>query len=155
MIVGEGPNLNKLMVKAEKLKLSRSVIFIGPVDNEELPAYYNASDIFVMPTLTVEAFPYVLMEAMACGKPVVVSSIGGSVAEISEGKNGLMFSPGDIDGLIEKVVQLIDDAQKRDVLSREGRRKVVEKYSVDRMVTDTLAVMGEAVLSGRRRIQEV
>ncbi|NOY68273.1 MAG: glycosyltransferase family 4 protein [Deltaproteobacteria bacterium] len=149
LIAGQGEYLEALKDIVEKSGLNDRVIFTGFVTHDEAVAYYNAADIFVMPTLTIEGLPFVLLEAMSCGTPVIASQIGGNDSLLSDKVDGLLVEPGNIESLAENIGRLINDRGTRDALSGKARRKIVEKYSVDRMVARTLAVMESAVSSGR------
>jgi len=148
IIAGEGDYLARLRDIAEKSGMKERIVFTGFIPHDEAVAYYNAADVFVMPTLTVEGLPFVLLEAMACGTAVIASRIGGNSRLISDKVDGLLVEPGNINDLACNIERLINDLRMRDAISRKGRRKVVEKYSVECMVENTLAVMEEVVLSG-------
>jgi glycosyltransferase involved in cell wall biosynthesis len=150
IIAGQGEYLETLRELTRKSGVNDRVTFVGFVSHAEAVAYYNAADVFIMPTLTIEGLPFVLLEAMSSGTPVIASRIGGNRSLLSDGVDGLLVESGDVDDLTEKIERLISDRQMRDALSREGRRKIVEKYSIERMVAGTLAVMEETVLSGKR-----
>jgi glycosyltransferase involved in cell wall biosynthesis len=152
IIAGQGEYLETLQDIARKSGVNDRVIFSGFIPHDEAVAYYNAADVFIMPTLTIEGLPFVLLEAMSCGTPVIASRIGGNASLLSDGVDGLLVEPGDVNDLTEKIGRLISDRQMRNTLSCEGRRKIIEKYSVARMVAGTLAVMEETVLSGNRQI---
>ncbi len=92
LIVGEGSDRNRLEAKVEKLDLSDRVIFTGYVSESEKIAHYNLADVYVMPS-TGEGFGIVLLEAIACGVPVVGSSVGGSREALLEGQLGRLADP--------------------------------------------------------------
>lgn len=143
IIVGEGNNLVPLKELATALGLSREVIFTGPVDNLETCTHYNAADIFILPTLTVEGLPFVLLEAMACGKPVIASDIGGNCEVINHGKNGLLIRPGDITKLADEIISLIKNRNRADNLGIEAEATVKNQFSIDRMIRFTEQLMFE------------
>ena len=82
-------------------------------------------DIYVSTSYS-ESLPDVLRDAMAAGKPVVASNVGGTF-ELINGKNGFMFEPGDIDSLAKYIKQLIQDSKLRESMGRHGKL-IIEKY---------------------------
>jgi len=134
MVVGEGESLERLKAMAIRLGLSESVIFTGSVDNAETASYYNASDIFVFPTLTVEGLPFVLLEAMACGKPVIASEIGGTGEAIRGGENGILIKPGDKAAMTRQIAALIHDRNLAERLGSAAKATVRLYFSIERMI---------------------
>lgn len=134
LIVGEGEYLGHLQAMAGRLGLSGSVIFTGPVDNVETASYYNASDIFVFPTLTVEGLPFVVIEAMACGRPVIASEIGGTVEVIRNGENGILVKPGDRLAFTDNVAKLISDRRMAECLGRAAEATAKRDFCIKRMI---------------------
>ena len=145
ILVGTGPYLQKLKDKAKKMGIKNHVIFAGRVSDEELPKYYNLADIFVFPTLRVESFGLVLAEAMACEKPVIASRIGGIPTVIEDNKDGILIEPGNLKELKEKIVEVLEDKELAKRLGKNARKKVVERFSLDRMVEDTVKVYEEVL----------
>lgn len=145
VIVGSGPYLQSLKRLSVKLNISNNVIFTGQVPQQKLPKYYNLADVFVFPTLRVEAIGLVLLEAMACGKPVVASKIGGVLSVIEHGKDGILVEPGDPDGLKNAILKLLDDENLRKKLGSVARKKIVKSFSVNYMVNRTINLYQELV----------
>lgn len=137
MVVGGGESLDRLKAAASRLGLSESVVFTGPVDNAETASYYNASDIFVFPTLTVEGLPFVVLEAMACGKPVIASEIGGTVEAIRDGENGILIRPGDTPAMARQIAALIHDRNRAERLGRAAEATVRRDFDIERMIERT------------------
>ncbi len=145
VLVGFGPQFNKLKNLAEKLKVTEDVAFTGKIPHEELQFYYNLADVFVFPTLRVEGGPLVIPEAMACERPVIASRIGGIPTVIEDHKDGILVEPGNLKELKERILEVLNDEELAKMLGKNARKKVVEKYSVDRMVEDTIAVYGKVL----------
>ena len=150
IIAGDGEYEDDLKSAVRRAGVHDRVLFPGFVRHDTAVGYYNAADVFLMPTLTIEGLPFVLLEAMACGKPVIASAIGGNRTVISDGENGILVDPGRPEILAENVADLLQDRKKVDVLSKSARATVVKKYSVDRMVADTLSIMSSAVTARKR-----
>lgn len=106
VLIGDGEYLPVLRKLAKTIGVFNRVHFLGAIDNSELPQYLNMGDVFIQPTIGNEAFGITIIEAMACGVPVVASRNGGIVDIVDEKTNGLMFETGNIDEMklvIEKV----------------------------------------------------
>ena len=130
LIVGDGDLRKDYEKTAVEQGVADRVFFIGRVSDEQLPIYYAASDIGILPSWTMgEAFGIVLLEAMACGKPVISSNLPGVRTVVSDGEDGLLAKPGDIADLKEKIQTLIDNPQLRQEMGQRGRAKVEEKYA--------------------------
>ena len=125
-IVGGGPQLEDLKATASGAGLAGRVIFCGPKRNSEMPAYYNAADIYLNPTLRLEGLPVVIAEAMACGLPCVVSRTGGTGSTIEDGKSGFFVKPGETEGFKSRLSELLKDAGLRGRLASEARAKAVK-----------------------------
>jgi glycosyltransferase involved in cell wall biosynthesis len=135
MVVGAGPGLERLRRQVANEGLQAAVIVVGPVDNRQTVDYYNCADVFLMPTLTVEGLPYVLLEAMACGLPVVATRLGGNTNVIVNGQNGLLVEPGNKDQLTDALDRLCRSAGLRRRLAAAARETIRKKYTTDKMVT--------------------
>ena len=83
-LVGDGPEKNGLRKLVEKLELENNVIFLGVVKHEQLPKLLNAMDVFVLPAISMEGFSNSMLEAMACGLPIVTTPIGAGPEVIKE-----------------------------------------------------------------------
>jgi len=145
IIVGTGPYLQKLKGMAVKLGIENHVIFAGRVSDEELPKYYNLADVFAFPTLRMEGLPLVVPEAMACEKPVIASRIGGIPTVIENNKDGILIEPGNLKELKERIMEVLRDEELAKKLGKNARKKVVERFSLDRMVEDTIKVYKEVL----------
>jgi glycosyltransferase involved in cell wall biosynthesis len=118
--------------------------FVGWLSQEQLPRQLHAADVLVMPTVAQEALGRTAVEAMAAGRPVVASRIGGLPATVLDGATGLLFEPGDPDDLARKLEALLDDPGLRQRLGLAGRRRFEEHYlSRD---TNPYAVRGHELL---------
>ena len=106
------------------------VRFHGHATPDVFRAYYRRATVFVMPSL-FENCPYTLLEAMACGKPTVVSRAGGMTEMIDDGKTGLLFETGDSISLAEKVIELLKSPSRRSELGQAAREAILQRYSLD------------------------
>jgi phosphatidylinositol alpha-mannosyltransferase len=122
----------------EKMELTDTVVFVGFVPSDELPSYYRSADIFCAPATGGESFGIVLLEAMACGKPVVATSIQGYASVLNNGEEGLLVPPQDKDSLAKALLTLLHDKSLRLQMGSKGIVEA-EKYSwpnVARQVMD-------------------
>lgn len=110
------------------MNLSDHVVFTGYVPGDELPSYYRSADIFCAPATGGESFGIVLLEAMACGKPVVATNIDGYASVLADGEEGLLVPPRDEDALAEALLKLLQDKSLRSSMGGKGLTKA-EKYS--------------------------
>lgn len=104
------------------------VTLTGYIEYEHLRNLLTASDIFVLPSRE-EGSPMSLNEALASGLPAIGSNVSGIPAQIKEGRNGLLFEPGDVDGLRSALQTLIADPEKRESMATESRRLAESKFS--------------------------
>jgi glycosyltransferase involved in cell wall biosynthesis len=125
LIVGEGTLRHQLEELAHKLGVAKNVRFVGSVPNMEMPKFLGVSDIYVSTSLS-DTTSVSLVEAMACGLPVLVTELEGNMEWVKNGMNGFLFSKGDFKALAEKIIYLLRDEDTR---RRFGviNRKYVEK----------------------------
>jgi glycosyltransferase involved in cell wall biosynthesis len=122
VILGEGPERAKLQAQAEKLLIASRVHFLGTVDNP-FPWYRQAA-CFVLSS-RYEGFPNALLEAMACGCPVVSFDCQYGPSEIiQDGVSGLLIREGDVDGLTQAIHRVLHDAQLRIDLQHGAKERV-------------------------------
>jgi glycosyltransferase involved in cell wall biosynthesis len=141
VIVGDGEEREGLEGLSRQLGLERRVIFAGPQPHEKVALYLAAADAFLFPTERDEAAPLVLPQAMACGRPVVASRIGGITEVIGDsGECGILIPPGDAPALARAMRTLVADERLRRRLGGAARRRVLEEYTIERMTERTLAV---------------
>jgi glycosyltransferase involved in cell wall biosynthesis len=130
LVVGEGDLRPRYERQAQALGLGERVRFAGRVGDDDLPRYYAASDLVVLPSVTRgEAFGVVLLEAMACGKPVVASDLPGVRVVVRTTGGGRLAPPGDATALAGAIAALGTDAGLRAALGAAGRRAVEAHYT--------------------------
>ncbi|MCX7723682.1 MAG: glycosyltransferase family 4 protein [Thermodesulfovibrio sp.] len=133
IIVGEGgqKELYKKMIK--EMDLQSYFTLTGKISYDEIQNFYQLSDIFVLPsTLKVdiqEQFPYVVLEALSCGKPVIGSDVGGIPEAI--GDAGIICPPGDYIKLSEAIRILVEDERLRIDMSKLARKRAEEYFSCE------------------------
>lgn len=129
IIIGDGDLKASYQAQAIVLGLQQQVIFAGWVDNHVLPAYYALSDVLVLPsTDNTECFGIVVAEAMACGKPTIVSNWPGVRATLIDGKTGFLVTPKDVDELREKLLYIHTHPQEALQMGAAGRARALSQY---------------------------
>ncbi|WP_240451995.1 glycosyltransferase family 4 protein [Halostella salina] len=116
------PSLKEL---AAELGVRDSVRFLGFVPDEELPSLYSSVDLFVLPS-EYEGFGIVFMEAMACGTPVVGTSVGGIPTAVDDGETGFLIGRNDIKGLAERIGKVLSNSKQSAQLSDNARSWAME-----------------------------
>lgn len=110
-------------------RLGDRVQLLGPCSHERVVERFGRSDIVVLPS-HVEAFPFVVLEAMAAGRPVVVTNVGAIPEMVRDGIDGFVVPPRDAEALAERLGQLVADPGLRARMGSSGRARVEERYSV-------------------------
>src|SRR5581483_6705553 len=100
--------------------------FVGWLSQDDLPHHLRAAHVLVMPTVAQEALGRTAVEAMAAGRPVVASRIGGLPFTVADGSTGLLCEPGDPDDLARQIELLLDDPALRERTGRAGRKRFEE-----------------------------
>jgi spore coat protein SA len=115
------------------------VEFLGHVRHDDLPDVYRGAHILVNPSLS-EAFGIGLIEAAACGLPVVACDYGGMPEAVRDGETGLLVKRADVEGLTEAILRLLENEDLRRALGRRGAEWVSERFGWERIVADTLSL---------------
>lgn len=139
-IVGQGYEEEELRNLIEQYHAHDFVELLPWQEKAELPALYNGADCFINPSLN-EGMPNAVMEAMACGLPVVVSNVAGNKDLVIEGVNGLLFDLGNEAQLINRLDRIYKDADLRWRLSMAARQSMVEGFSVESMTQQFLELL--------------
>jgi glycosyltransferase involved in cell wall biosynthesis len=125
----------------------------GPIPNNELPGFYNFLDCFVLPTLH-ENFPITILEAMACGLPVISSMVGGIPEIIEHGKNGILLPPGNQEELLKAIKNLVDNREIRVAMGTHAMKTVNRQFTLEHSFANSLSIyesiVGRKPPSGKR-----
>lgn len=147
LIIGGGEWTGRYQLLAQQCGIGGRTFFTGAIPFPELPEYYNAADVVVLPSLAVESFGIVLIEAMACRKPVIATDLPGVRSVVADSQDGFLVPPGDPAALAYRILQLIDDPRLRDKMGAGGRAKVEDRYAWPKIIP-RLVRMYEEVLDG-------
>ncbi len=147
IIGGEGALKDHYMKVSRSMSLSGNVEFVGSVPQEKLVAYYNSCNLFVLPSTDPrrETFGIVLLEAMACEKPVVATEIAGVAEDIRENNAGLVVRPGDKEKLAEAMLFILKNQELSAKMGTAGRKMVEKKYNWRRVAEQTSELYEELV----------
>ncbi len=138
LIVGGGPHRKTLSALAAESGRSGDIVLTGSVPWEELPAHYNAGDVFAMPCRTrgrgldVEGLGIVYLEASATGLPVIAGRSGGAPETVRDGVTGNVVDGRDVEDVAKKVAALLADPAMAAEMGRAGRRWVSDHWRWDR-----------------------
>lgn len=144
---GKDNYMEELEVWTRRLGLSHAVEFLG--NRRDIPQILAKLDLLVMPSIAEEAFGRVIVEAQASGVPVIATRVGGVLEIIEDGRDGLLVYPKDHEGLADAIVRILKDPGLTSELVQNGRKKVEEKFSLEKMAQDTLKVYSEALSQPR------
>jgi len=128
--------IKKILSLIGQLQVEKYVMLTGSIPSEDVRMLYTACDIFVLPSLA-EGDPLVILEAMASGKPVIATKIGGIPKKVRDGWNGFLIDPADERQLAEKIKYLIDNPEERQRMGENSRRYTEEEFDW-RIVTERL-----------------
>jgi colanic acid/amylovoran biosynthesis glycosyltransferase len=153
VLVGSGPLRAKLERLALDLGVADRVIFRGAVRHDEIARCYATASLCCSPSL-VEGVPVVLMEAMACGRPVVATAVAGVRELVRDRDTGLLVTPGRPEELSDAIATLLRRPQLRSRLARDGRQHVLREFDVDRSAGYLEALFSEIIEPDRQRSGE-
>lgn len=139
IIGGDGPLLNYHKELAGKLGVKDYIVFTGAIPRDIIPKYYAASDIVVVPSLQ-ESWGLVATEAMACGKPVIASNVGGLPDQIIDGFNGFLVPPRSPKAIADKILYLLENPSEARRIGRNGRMLAEEKYDIEKRVDKIIEI---------------
>lgn len=132
LIIGIGPQEDRLKELAKNLKLEKNIIFLGSLKNSELPKYYATADLLIAPSIRaqkgdLEGLPVVIMEGMATGKPIIATRCGGIPEIVKDGQNGFLVNQKSFRQLADKIVYLLS---RPGLIKKMGEKSlsVAQKY---------------------------
>ncbi len=132
MIVGDGPYRDRLDAMVERLGIGASLRFVGHQEN--VTEWLNAFDVFTLPSWGDEGVPQAIMQAMACGKPVVSTPVGAITEAVVADRTGLIVPPRDAPALATAVVRILRDATLSSALGQASLERAREQFGIDAML---------------------
>jgi len=136
VLVIAGPDdgyLKEVRELTDRLGVSKRVLFTGPLYGRDKLEAYVDSEFYVLPS-RYETFPMTILEAYACGKPVIASNIGGLRELVDDGKTGLLIDVGDVDQLARAIFSLLNNEVEIKEMGSMGRQYVKSNFSIEKVV---------------------
>ncbi len=140
VIAGEGPYRRQYMRQAEEMGLAESITWTGLVKDPFREGLFDAADVVCQLSRWEEVFGWMIAEAMAYGKPVVATRVGGIPEVVDEGETGFLVSRGDLTIVAERVLSLSKDGALCESLGQSGRRKTEARFNLKRNVRQLMNV---------------
>lgn len=135
LVVGDGPLRAEIEARAHALGLAEAVEFLGSTD--DVGGVLSGADVSVLSSLK-EGCSNVILESMAAGKPVVATRVGGNAELVVDGVTGFLVNPGDAEGIASRTEALLGDPAMRARMGAAGHTRVLERFTAERMVEDTV-----------------
>ena len=145
VLVGDGPDRPRALMRAEELGVRDQVLFLGK--HTSVHELLSCADLFLLPSEN-ESFGLAALEAMACGAPVVASNAGGLPEVVVDGETGYLLDIGDIDGMADSGARILGDEDHWRRLSEGARAVAVEHFSADRVVPQYEAYYDRVIKGG-------
>jgi len=150
IIGGDGSDLSRLKTLAEAEGISNIIRFPGTINRADVPTYFHLCDLFVLPAVfdpkgNVDGCPTVILEAMACGKPVVSSEISGIPIVVKDGETGLLVGEKNVDALATAIISLLENPVKREQFGRAGQQRIQQELTWTKMIGQYISIYQQHV----------
>jgi rhamnosyl/mannosyltransferase len=157
LLIGAGPEEQKLRRIVKRNHLNKKVIFLGELPDKEVNIYYKACDIFVLPShLRSEAFGIVQLEAMCCSKPVISTELGTGTSFVNQDqKTGIIVNPCDILSLTNAINHLLNHPKERLSFGAYGFKRVKQYFTAEKMIERTIELYHEVLEKGPKKIRGI
>jgi glycosyltransferase involved in cell wall biosynthesis len=129
VVAGKGPSRKFIEKRIKELGMDTNIKLTGFVPDRLLPLYYDAADYFILPSASGEGLPLVLLEAMACGLPVIATTVGGTPEIIKHMKNGVLVPPRNPEAMTEALSKLLSEERLGSTIGEEARRIVEDRFT--------------------------
>lgn len=143
-ILGSGSEQDRLQEKIKKYHL-KNIDFVGRKNFYEVLESLKNSMLMIMPSIWYECFPMTIREAYACGKPVIASNLGSLAEIVKDGKNGLLFEPGNAEDLAEKIRWMVNNPDACIEMGKNARKEFEEKYTEERNFKMLMEIYGKVL----------
>jgi glycosyltransferase involved in cell wall biosynthesis len=150
LIIGDGPERSYLENLVRQMHLEDNVVFTGNVSNDQMPYFYVDSDIVILPSLK-EATSIAGLEAMASGRPVIATAVGGLPEIVDDGVTGLLVPSRDPQALASAALRVIQCPELVSSMVQAARRRVEQEFSWDKVAQETVEVYELAMASWHDR----
>lgn len=139
IIIGDGSQRSYLKALSKKLKVEKSILWLGAKSNFEMPRFYNLAKVVVLPSLK-EATSITGLEAMACEKPLVGTTVGGIPNLIVDNETGYLVPPRQPREMAEKVIWLLQHPQRAQEFGRKARERILQDFCWSQVARKTMSV---------------
>jgi D-inositol-3-phosphate glycosyltransferase len=129
VVAGKGPSRKLIENRIKELGIDANIKLTGFVPDRLLPLYYDAADYFILPSASGEGLPLVLLEAMACGLPVIATTVGGTPEIIKHMKNGVLVPPRNPEAMAETMAKLLSEERLGPTIGKEAREIVENRFT--------------------------
>lgn len=146
MITGKGTQELSLRNLVNELSIKDHVVFTGYIDSEIIPIYDNMIDVAVFPSIE-ESFGVAVLEASACGKPVIVTNVGGLQEVVENGETGFIVEKENSDAIALALEKFIINPELRSEFGINGRNKVIKEYNWDDSVKRMVSIYKKILIS--------
>ncbi|MFQ5628468.1 MAG: glycosyltransferase [bacterium] len=141
IFIGDGSCRDALARQVREYQFEDRVRFLGI--RKDINKILNASDVFVLPSIAGEGLPNVVLEAMACGKPVIATAVGGTPEAVLNGENGMIVPSRDIDSLAAALKEIVEQRNKIAVYGKNSRRRAEQAFSLGKQISSFEALYRE------------
>ncbi len=150
LIVGDGPMRSELETYAKKLEIQKNIFFFG--EQRNVFKFLKEMNVFVLTSL-YEGLSNSIMEAMLSGLPVVATDVGGNRELIVDGETGFLCEPNNLSDMVEKVIYLINNPQEAKKMGEKGRKRIIDHFNSDIMITKIEELYLKLINSKKYRIK--
>jgi glycosyltransferase involved in cell wall biosynthesis len=154
LLVGSGSRENEYKELVSNLNIKKQTFFAGRIQHNDLVSYYNMMDIFVNISRN-ESFGVSVLEASACEKPVVVTSVGGLPEVAEDMVTGLLVPPSDTEAVVRAMEKLVNDKNLRLTLGVNGRKKVMQEYEFSKCLAKQIEIYNDVIEKISRNIKRI
>ncbi len=128
----ENQYLEQLDKEIKALGIGEQILFTGWISGDTLKACYASADVVVVPSIYLDPFPTITLEAMASGKAVVVTCHGGTRELVVDGVTGYVINPHDIESFSQAVVKVLNDTICARTMGEAGKKRIQELFSLQK-----------------------
>ncbi len=143
LMIGDGPEIPRLKSLAAELGVAGRVHFTRLASGERMDSLLAESSVTTLVCTWGEAFSLVVLEFLACGKPIVATAVGGTPEAVEDGETGLLVPPRSPGRIAQALIRVLKDRELAGRMGRAARRRAEELFDVERMAADTLATYRE------------
>jgi len=150
VICGSGPEEPALKSLIREKNIEDAVRMVGEVEPEQMSKWMQVSDIFVLATHT-EGMPNVIMEAMACGVPVIATAVGGLTASIGDCEGAILVPPKNVSAFADVIMRVINDNKLRKRMQKAARKKAEQEFGVEKNARRILNYLKQVIEEGKSK----